>query len=66
MDLNKYRLNAYQNASGKKNTASKSNHFVSDPQVQAATDALTHGGLLKVPSPALTLISMIFSPNTRS
>ncbi len=51
MDLNKYRLNAYQNASGKKNTASESNHFVSDPQVQAATDALTHGGLLKVPSP---------------
>lgn len=51
MDLNNYRLNAYQNASGKKKTASESNHFVSDPQVQAATDALTHGGLLKVPAP---------------
>lgn len=87
MDLNNYRLNAYQNASGKKKTASDatnsivekksqgirktvqfaevqpknterktvknkaSNNFVSDPQVQAATDALTHGGLLKVPAP---------------
>lgn len=62
MDLNNYRLNAYQNAAGKKN-ADMSDHenvvikkisekkFVSDPEVKAAADALTHGGLLKVPAP---------------
>lgn len=59
MNSNDYRIRAYQNASktksvGKEKPAekiaiTKKQNFVSDESIKAATDALTSGGLLKVP-----------------